>query len=137
MSTLDENLLAAAEVRTPSGGTATAANQSVVLVPVTEQATALWQRLERREIQPAPDPEILPFDRRETVDDSGRFRFERVAAGEYFVCARVEMQWEQPLQLSPGVQVPGVLHQKVLLGARVTVREGETAQADLERVDHA
>ncbi len=124
-----------AAIRTPTGGLTIAAHQSVCLVPVTEPATAMWERLGRREIQPPPDPEAFPFDRRSTVDEAGRFRIEQVAAGEYFVYCRVEMQWEQMLQFSPGVQMPGVLHQKIMLGARITVREGETVQADLERVD--
>jgi hypothetical protein len=73
------------------------------------------------------------FEQRTAADEAGRFRFERVSAGDYYACCRIELVWEEPLELA-GRPITGVLHQKVLLGARISVQGGETKTVHLERI---
>ncbi|MBI2369561.1 MAG: hypothetical protein HYV08_04870 [Deltaproteobacteria bacterium] len=124
-----------AAAQTPDGELVVAAGKTVWLMPATSYFTEWW----RREVQGGrpladPDPRTARSERRVTADEHGRFRFEKVPEGNYYVCCRLRLRRSQPLQLSPTVHVEGV-HQKVYVGARITVRSGDTIEVDLARIE--
>jgi hypothetical protein len=91
-------------IRRPDGGLATCAGQPVYLVPATEYARVRMRalygsdqrgaRLDGRSHRFEPDPPAYSrLVRQERCDANGNFRFDRVAAGSFFVTAVV--RWQQ------------------------------------------
>ena len=83
--------------RDDNGGTVDAAGETIRLVPATNYARQRFAALYRgqRSIpasqiqQSTPDPAYADYTRTTRAESSGRFEFENVAAGQYFVTAQV------------------------------------------------
>jgi hypothetical protein len=83
--------------RDDNGGTVNAAGKTIRLVPATAYARQRFATLYRgqRSIpasqiqQTTPDPQYAEYTHTTRAESSGRFEFENVAAGEYFVTAQV------------------------------------------------
>ena len=83
--------------RTKGGDVKTAAGLSVYLDPVTPYSTEVFKTLAKHgAFEAEKESDTIVFDatmlksrRRTAGDSSGRFRFERVAAGDYFVSCYV------------------------------------------------
>lgn len=83
--------------RTKGGDVKSAAGLAIYLDPATPYATEVFKTVLKHgpfdEAKPSDtvvfDPAMLKARRQITADSSGRFRFERVAAGDYFVSCYV------------------------------------------------
>jgi hypothetical protein len=91
----------------PGGG------KKVLLSPVTSYSTEWWQQevVGGQRLQP-PDSRAMPFQRDATADREGRFRFEGLPPGEYYLAS-----WS------------GTSSADQRVGGRILLREGE--QLDL------
>ncbi|TAL45435.1 MAG: hypothetical protein EPN91_02155 [Salinibacterium sp.] len=80
-------------LRTRAGAVKPAAGREVTLDPVTRLSKPWWDTCARDyHCHPAPAPDAFMAARRTTVADAdGRFRFERITPGRYYV--RTEVTW--------------------------------------------
>ncbi|MCC7012976.1 MAG: hypothetical protein IT454_10470 [Planctomycetes bacterium] len=108
-------------IKTRGGDVKYCAGNTVWLNPVTTYSTEWYSRgVVGGENLESADPRVNPY-RRETVGDGeGRFVFENLPAGEYFIACTI--RWEVPLGKYGTQWTGGNAH------TRVTVRENETAR---------
>lgn len=114
-------------LRQRGGGVVTAAGNDVYLAPVTEYSTARVRTIYgdgkfaafTRNFENTPD-EYMKQTRKTKADVEGRFIFENLRAGEYYVIT--EITWEVPGNL---FKEGGTLYE------RVTVSEGKTVSVVL------
>jgi hypothetical protein len=110
----------AASMRTPEGLVKFGA--VVHLNPVTPHSSEFYVEhiVAGRRISP-PDPRTEAFHRQAFTDNQGRFRFDGLPPGEYFLHSRIE--WYAPVR--------GMRPRGACVHAKVAVRDGEVAQAML------
>jgi len=89
-------------VTNSNGAVVNAAGQSVRLIPATAYArqriAAIYGAAKFRQMALAPrleaDPDFLVYTRETKAESNGRFSFDKVAPGEYFVAT--QMSWKKP-----------------------------------------
>lgn len=117
-------------LRLAGGGAMRAAGRTVYLRPVTSYSTEFFERstLNYERLEPS-DPRSHRFQRSTIADADGRFRFEGLPAGEYYVACYIE--WEVPT----GTYYGGVATRKEGGSAygRVRVEEGQVASVVVTR----
>jgi hypothetical protein len=94
----------------PGGG------KQVILLPVTSYSTEWWQQevVGGQRLQPA-DSRAAPFERTSSADGQGRFHFDSLPAGEYYVAAwsgrsSADQRVGQRIRLRDGEQLDLVLN---------------------------
>jgi hypothetical protein len=100
---------------TQGGTVATAAGNPVVLIPATryhaERMQTLYGSAKQKVVgtgpNPEPPPEFLRYRRMTTADAEGRFRFDRVAPGSYYIITQVNVPGGKPIALYDQVTVAG------------------------------
>jgi len=108
-------------VRQPDGTVTTCADNAASLIPVTPSTRARMDALYGRDRNfalvgsehPSRDPAMERLVRHEPCDEGGRFRFTRVADGDYFVVAGVPEP--EPSSVKKEVSVRGGVTRRVLL----------------------
>lgn len=104
------------------GGVVVAAGRPIILNPVTTYSTEWMERIVMRgeNLEP-PDSRVLSLGVRETRGDAeGRFKFENLAPGDYYLASWVYWQ-------------VGTVVQGSAVWNKVTVRHGETVEVLLTR----
>lgn len=109
-------------LRTMAGTVRTGAGLEVVLNPVTSASTEVYERSVKQYVDLEPgDERASRFTRRTLADADGRFRFEGLPTGEYYIwCA---INWH----VSEYQQTGGIAH------AKVTVQDGQVTRAIVTR----
>ena len=113
-------------MKTMAGDVKKGAGCKVSLNPVTAYSTEWYERIVLAgQTLEAPDPRAFTYRREAVADSEGRFRFEQIPAGEYYVACMIIWHYFQPYQ----GQVPtgGYTH------AKVKVEPGQTVKAILTR----
>ena len=114
-----------AYLKSSHGEVQQAAVEKVYLDPVTSYS---WQWLMvtyagGRELAPA-DPRLSGYVQQTVADADGRFTFQRVPPGEYFVISKIV--WQVPTGY-------GMIPQGGFVVGRVVVRDGEVADVTVTR----
>lgn len=106
---------------TIGGDVKVGAGREVWLNPVTTYSTEWYERgvIAYETLEPAPAE--VPPPRTTVADGEGRFRFERLPAGDYYLACRID--WA----VSQYSMAGGVAH------AKVTVVDGQTTKAVVTR----
>lgn len=111
---------------TRGGDVKLGAGRQVILNPVTPYSTEHYERhVLKGEPLEQPDPRVSQYSRETIADGEGRFRFDNLPAGEYYVLCWIT--WEVATGRYSTYQTGGIAH------AKVTVREGETAEVVVTR----
>lgn len=77
-------------LKTQAGDVKFGAGEEVFLNPVTAYSTEWYQRIVcRNEILEAADPRCAEYCRRRIADADGRFRFDGLPPGDYYVACRI------------------------------------------------
>jgi hypothetical protein len=116
------------------------AGKQVVLVPVTTYSTEWWQRevVGGQRLQP-PESRAAPFERAASADRQGRFHFEDLPAGEYYLAAwagrsSADQRVGERIRLRDGEQLELVLNDLRSTPPRVrAVAGGELERAGQPR----
>jgi hypothetical protein len=113
-------------MKTRSGDVKYGAGNQVFLTPVTSYTNEGWERsiIKGEKLVP-PDPRLQEFRRQTTADGEGRFTFESLPSGDYFVTCGIV--WEVPIPYST-MQTGGIV------GAQVHVDPGKQAKIVLQPV---
>ncbi len=102
--------------KTRSGDVKYAAGDSIYLCPVTSYSEEWYSKgFTRAQTLEPGDPRFHAYVRAAVADGQGRFRFERLPAGKYFVTCR--LSWEPDGR--------GIHRAEVNLGSRCEVRDGQ------------
>lgn len=104
-------------LRQKGGTVVTAAGAAVVLMPATKYTSALAKAGSEKRLKPLSIATEARTYMRETIADSdGRFRFDRVPPGQYYLMTEVTWKAYEP---SIGMSIPqgGRLFQSVALSA--------------------
>lgn len=109
-------------LKTRGGDVKYGAAEEVLLFPVTAYSKEQWDRqlVGGRKLDP-PDPRFEKYVRRSTGDGEGRFKFDKLPAGEYYVACYIT--WETGKGKTGG-----------WAGAQIKVAEGEKAETILKSV---
>ncbi len=109
-------------LKTKGGDVKLAAGEPVYLNPVTTYSTEFFETyvIGYRDVEPS-DPRAGDFSRTVVGDGEGRFRFEGLPAGDYYLHCAIHWYY------SEYGQTGGIAH------ARVTVRDGEVTRAVVTR----
>lgn len=109
-------------MKTLGGDVKVAAGNEIILTPVTSYSTEYFTRYVKayEPLEPA-DARAGAFTRIEIGDGEGRFRFEGLPAGKYYVYSYIE--WYVDRTTTSG----GIAH------AEVTVHDGEVTRAVVTR----
>jgi len=107
-------------LKTRGGEVITAAGNEVILNPETSYSQQWFEvsYLGGKELA-EPDPRVLPYVAKTTADADGRFTFQNVAPGNYYVVTSVV--WEAP----GGNILGGPNAQGGYVAKLITVREGD------------
>lgn len=121
------SLIGQAFLKTRGGDVRYAAGNDVYLNPVTSYSTE-WFDVAIRGGQPISegDPRVQAFTRTTVADGEGRFEFNNLPAGDYYVVTWVF--WEVPSGAYGGMTTTGGP-----VGSKVTVRDGETTRVIVGR----
>lgn len=114
-------------LKTRGGDVKTAAGNEVLLNPVTSYSNQ-WYEVSYLKNVPLtePDPRLIQYVKKQVADADGRFTFENVPPGEYYVTTMVS--WEAPVGYK-GALVP----QGGFVARKVTVKDGEKVEVILTR----
>lgn len=114
-------------MKTRGGDVKTAAGNPVVLNPVTSYSREWYSKAYMTMMNlDAPDSRQEAYLRRKTADASGRFTFENVPPGEYYVTTAVT--WQAPTGYKFAMQEQGGM-----LVEKIVVRNGETVDLVMTR----
>lgn len=114
--------------KTRGGEVKFGAGNTVVMNPVTSYSDEWWARAVRvGEHLEDPDPRIISFSSQATADGEGRFKFERLPAGDYYIACWI--RWET----GGGY---GSNDQAVCVGKKVHVDSGQTIDVILPTVSY-
>jgi hypothetical protein len=116
-------------LKTRRGDVKFGAGDEIILNPVTTYSTEWWTKaiVGGKTLGPGDD-RAKGHTRTAVADGEGRFRFDSLPAGRYYVLSSVV--WEVP-----SVKHPGIIEQTGgLVGLEVTTRPGQTTQAILQLV---
>lgn len=113
-------------LKTRGGDVKKGAGNKVYLNPVTSYSTEWYQRgvLGGQLLEPA-DERARPFFRETLADSDGRFEFQNLPAGEYYLACPIV--WEVPIGYGNTMPTGGWAH------ARIKVGPGERVRAILTR----
>ena len=108
-----------------AGGVVVGAGRDVYLAPVTSLSTEVYERwiIGYQRLEPTDAP-VQQFTQTTKGDAEGRFRFEGLAPGDYYLWCTI--QWQVPdgnITRTEG----GIAH------AEVSVRDGQTSRAVVTR----
>lgn len=114
-------------LKTRGGDVKTAAGTPVVLNPVTSYSRDWFKkvRIEHQTIE-AADPKQQPYLRQKIADAAGKFTFDNVPAGRYYVVTAV--QWEAPTGYRASLETQGGM-----LVEEVEVSDGKTVEIVMTR----
>jgi hypothetical protein len=112
-------------LKTRGGDVKYGAGNEVLLLPATSYAKEFWDITMKtgRRLKPEMDDDFRKYIKETTADGEGRFKFESLPTGDYYVVSYIE--WEVPGAKGP--QKTGGW-----VGAKVTVKEGEKAEPILK-----
>lgn len=103
------------------------AGDTVTLEPITSYSKEWWQRTALRgEDLEAADPRASAFTRVATADAEGRFKFDELPAGEYYVDCRITWEARSSTLKDAYMETQGVC-----VGKRIHVDTGESVDAVL------
>lgn len=111
-------------LRTRGGDVKVGAGSEVNLNPVTSYSEYWYVSMTRGQALQEPDPRMHKYLFVTQADAEGKFRFENVPAGEYFLTGKVT--WEAPGRYYSSTQGGWI-------SERITVRDGETVTQMLTR----
>jgi hypothetical protein len=118
------SIIGQAFMRTRGGDVKVGAGSEVTLDPSTPLSKSWWEQIgmlwNARSF--APPSEMLQYRKTVIADATGRFHFEKLPAGTYYV--RSTVTWEAPT-------AAGLALQGGLVGKEVPVREGESVEVIL------
>jgi hypothetical protein len=123
-------------IRTQGGGVVTAAGRGVHLNPATEYAREWYESAVINGVPLETDRDqaagaAIRATRRSTIADaSGRFRFDGLPAGEYYITS--EISWEVPVGYYGG-GVASTRTETYGAHAKVTVQDGQVTRAIVTR----
>lgn len=123
-------------VRTAGGRVVTAAGREVYLYPATKDAEEWYQRsvIGEEQLEAMQEPgarEAVTSTRRKTLADAdGRFTFEGLPAGDYYVTSLIT--WEVPVGYYGG-GVASTRTERYVAHSKVTVRDGDVTQTIVTR----
>jgi len=114
--------------KTRGGDVKYGAGCNVVMNPVTSYSREWWARAVRvGDRLAAPDPRILAYTHQTTADGEGRFTFEKLKPGDYYVACWIT--WEVPSRYSTSKQA-------VCVGKLIRVGDGESVNVVLPQVSY-
>ncbi len=118
-------------IRKQGGGVVTAAGGEVSIRPATRFSDEWYQRsvLGNEELDPAP-PEVMKYWQATIADADGRFSFEGLPAGEYYVTSLIK--WEVPVGYYGG-GVASTRTEAYVAHAKATVKDGQVTRAIVTR----
>jgi hypothetical protein len=112
----DATILGSALIRQKGGGVVTCAGGQVVLIPATTYAiermtrgfhpadssgtSGFWAFYEGERPVPPPDPEYVKLSRSSTCDASGKFQFDKVSPGLFYLVTSI--RWDTGYGLPQG-----------------------------------
>lgn len=101
-------------LKTQAGDVKKGAGNKIHLNPVTQYSTEWYERavLAGIPLEPA-DPRVFHYHREMIADSEGRFRFEKLPAGEYYAICEITWAYVQGNALLP---TGGVAHAKIRVG---------------------
>lgn len=115
-------------LKTRGGDVKFGAGNQVLLSPVTSYSSEIWQKTVLKDgVLVAGDERAEAYTRSTVADGDGRFRFDSLPEGLYYVVT--EIVWEVPSIKGPWLERTGGL-----VGQEVTVRPGQTVQVILPLV---
>lgn len=117
-------------LRTRAGDIKYAAGSEVDLTPVTKYSTAWWYQevVGGKPVHPdAKDYRAGMYNKHTRADSEGRFTFDGLRPGEYFISTKLTWEYLDPMGLPPGGS-------GAMLGARVRVDDAQRTKVVLESV---
>lgn len=119
---------------TRGGDSKKCAGRQVILHPATSYSTEWFEHavLQEEIVQPIGDVRLGQYQRTTTSDADGRFVFENVPAGAYFVTCRVSWEVARTVCMGRGCYTTGD-EQGGTVYARVTVAEGARVRVVVTR----
>lgn len=113
-------------LKTRGGDVKKGAGNKVFMNPVTSYSTEWYQRqIIGGQILEQPDQRALPFFRETIADSDGRFEFQNLPAGEYYLACPIT--WEVPIGYGNMMPTGGFAH------GRIKVEPGERVRVILTR----
>jgi hypothetical protein len=82
--------------KTRGGDTKYASGETVTLLPVSDYTTEYMKQIGTARGAATPDPRLASYTRTTVADGEGKFTFDRVPGGNYFIYTKVF--WEVPGQ---------------------------------------
>ncbi|MDF3936642.1 hypothetical protein [Pseudomonas citronellolis] len=120
----DGRIAGRAFLKTRSGATRTAAGQDVALIPATRYMEPMYQAYQQQRPIGSPDPRAKIYTRLARADAEGRFSFDRVPAGRYYLTC--DVSWEVP-------GTNGPTRAGAFIVAPLSLRQGEVVEVELTR----
>lgn len=116
-------------LKTQGGDVKYGAGETVILNPVTTYSKEWWSvSVERGRNMSEPDSRTASYSRTTTADGEGRFKFEGLPAGEFYVACSVTWQYVAGTRYAYRKTTGG------MVGAQVTVGAGEHKDVILQLV---